>query len=167
MTETRTIRKWFWVWDFEKEEDWLNEMAAAGWALYRTGICRYEFERTEPEVYTIRMCHGDRDMIGFMEDTGAEYIEGGVGGWMYFRKHISNGSFEMFSDLESRAEHLQGIERTLKCIGFANIAIGIGNSMNPAHIGWINLLAACLVFYGLGRISGKKQEIIRQRRMTE
>ena len=29
MENRKTIRKWFWVWDFEKEEDWLNEMAAA------------------------------------------------------------------------------------------------------------------------------------------
>ena len=30
MAETRTMRKWFWVWDFEKEEEWLNEMALKG-----------------------------------------------------------------------------------------------------------------------------------------
>ena len=30
MTERKTVWKWFWVWDFEKEERWLNEMALAG-----------------------------------------------------------------------------------------------------------------------------------------
>ncbi len=24
----KTIRKWFWAWDTDKEEKWLNEMAA-------------------------------------------------------------------------------------------------------------------------------------------
>lgn len=24
----RTVHKWFWVWDFDKEEKWLNIMAA-------------------------------------------------------------------------------------------------------------------------------------------
>ena len=27
MSETKTMHKWFWVWEFEKEERWLNEMA--------------------------------------------------------------------------------------------------------------------------------------------
>ena len=31
MESRKTIRKWFWVWEFEKEENWLNEMAANGW----------------------------------------------------------------------------------------------------------------------------------------
>ena len=33
METRKTIRKWYWVWDFEKEEEWLNEMAQAGWVL--------------------------------------------------------------------------------------------------------------------------------------
>ena len=40
----KTIRKWFWVWDFDKEERWLNEMAAQGLALVDVGFARYAFE---------------------------------------------------------------------------------------------------------------------------
>ena len=29
----KVIRKWFWAWNFEKEEEWLNEMSAKGLAL--------------------------------------------------------------------------------------------------------------------------------------
>ena len=29
MTERKTLYKWLWAWDFEKEERWLNEMAPA------------------------------------------------------------------------------------------------------------------------------------------
>ena len=36
MENRKTIRKWFWVWDFEKEEDWLNEMAMNGW------VCKFD-----------------------------------------------------------------------------------------------------------------------------
>ena len=28
-----TIRKWFWAWEYDKEEKWLEEMAAKGQAL--------------------------------------------------------------------------------------------------------------------------------------
>ena len=29
----QVIRKWFWAWEFDKEEAWLNDMAAKGKAL--------------------------------------------------------------------------------------------------------------------------------------
>ena len=37
MEKNMTVRKVFMVWDFEKEEAWLNEMAQAGWALESVG----------------------------------------------------------------------------------------------------------------------------------
>jgi len=37
MNEIKKVFRWFWVWDFEKEERWLNEMAAQGWALKKAG----------------------------------------------------------------------------------------------------------------------------------
>ena len=55
MNETKTIRKWFWVWDFEKEERWLNEMAMNGWILVSVGWCRYTFQRCEPGAFTLRL----------------------------------------------------------------------------------------------------------------
>lgn len=33
MREKKTVFKLFFVWDFEKEERWLNEMAQEGWVL--------------------------------------------------------------------------------------------------------------------------------------
>ena len=38
-----TKHRWYWVWEYEKEEQWLNQMAAQGWALVSVGYCRYEF----------------------------------------------------------------------------------------------------------------------------
>ena len=74
MAETKTIRKWFWVWEYEKEERWLNEMALEGWALQSVGWCRYTFERTEPGEYTIRleMRAPDESYLDFMRESGAE-----------------------------------------------------------------------------------------------
>ena len=37
MNERKTVKKWMWVWDFEKEEQWLNETAMNGWALCSVG----------------------------------------------------------------------------------------------------------------------------------
>ena len=42
----------------------------------------------------------------------------------------------------------------------ANLAIGVVNSWNPGvRLGWINLLVATLLMYGLGRIHGKKEAL--------
>ena len=49
----KTVHKWFWVWDFDEEEKWLNEMAAKGLALVGVGWCRYEFEDCLPGEYAV------------------------------------------------------------------------------------------------------------------
>ena len=45
MSETKTLHRNFWVWEFEKEERWLNQMAQEGWALQNAGFSTYTFER--------------------------------------------------------------------------------------------------------------------------
>lgn len=44
----RTTRKWFWVWDYDKEEEWLNKMAAMGLAMSGVGFARYTFKEGPP-----------------------------------------------------------------------------------------------------------------------
>ena len=107
MGRIKTVNKWFWVWDFEKEERWLNEMAMDGWALIAVGFAKYTFEECEPNSYTVRleMRSPDDGYIRFMEETGAEYV-GRVFQWIYFRKRKELGSFDLFSDLDSRIGHV-------------------------------------------------------------
>ena len=165
--EKKTVRKWFWVWDFEKEEQWLNTMANSGWLLDGVGWCSYRFVACEPGTYTVRleMRDKDDDYIGFMQETGAEYV-GRMVKWLYFRKKAEDGEFDLFSDLDSKIAHLNRIGKGLSAIGFANLAIGIANSLHSS-IGWINLLCATLLMYGLGRIHGKKEALERSRMLLE
>ena len=168
MNERKTIRKWFWVWDFEKEERWLNEMAMSGWALVSVGWCRYTFEACEPGEYTIRleMRGADEGYMSFMQETGAEFI-GRLFGWIYFRKRSEEGSFDLYSDIDSRISHLSRIGRMLSIIGGANLAIGVLNSVNGSSIGWINILCATVLMYALGRIHGKKEALETDRVLME
>lgn len=169
MSERKTIRKWMWVWDFEKEETWLNQMSASGWVLDKVGFCKYEFMRAEPDEYTVRLEMHDADpaYIAFMEETGAEYI-GRMTQWIYFRKKIADGAFDLFSDRDSRIAHLDRIARVLRGVTLANLIIGVCNSINPMlHVGWVNLLCATLTAYGLGRIQGKADELRKARELQE
>ena len=168
MTGRKTIRKWSWVWDFEKEEDWLNEMAMNGWVLDGVELCTYHFVRCEPGEYSVRleMHPYDEAYESFMEETGAEYV-GRMMMWMYFRKKTADGPFDLFSDIDSRISHLDKIGKFLAIIGGVNLLVGIANSFNPSHFGWINLLVATLLMYALGRIHGKKEALEKERLLHE
>ncbi len=169
MAERKTVYKWIWVWDFEKEERWLNEMAMEGWALVAVGWCRYTFERCEPGAYTIRleMRAPDEDYIAFMQEAGAEYI-GRVIQWIYFRRRAEDGAFDLFSDIDSRIAHLERIDRSLFLIGMANLLIGIANGYTgSSRVGILNLVVCTVLMYGLGRIRGKKEEMEKERQLRE
>ena len=96
MNTRKTIHKVYLAWDFKKEELWLNEMAAEGWALEHAAFCSYTFVRCEPGEYIIRMeMNADRDYRSFVEETGAEYV-GVCVNWIYFRRKAELWSFEQF-----------------------------------------------------------------------
>ena len=88
--------------------------------------------------------------------------------WIYFRKKTADGPFDIFSDVESRMGHLNRIARMLRFVGFANLVMGLSNELNPVvDMGWVNLLAATLLMYALGRIEGKKETLQQDRLLME
>jgi hypothetical protein len=112
------MHKWYWAWDFEKQEKWLNEMSAKGLQLIGVGFCKYVFEEGIPGEYNFHMELLKKDSshpesiayIHFMEDAGIEHI-GAINRWVYFRKKTSDGIFDLFSDIDSRINHLKRICR--------------------------------------------------------
>lgn len=169
MSERKTVHKWFWVWDFEKEEQWLNTMAQSGWLLDKVGFCKYEFISCEPGTYTVRleMRDHDEDYLSFMRETGAEYI-GRMAKWIYFRKKTADGEFDIFSDIDSRIGHLKRIDRMLTVVAIFAAVVGLSciHNMVPL-IGGIDLLGAALLMYALGRIHGKKESLEKDRLLLE
>ena len=167
MKEKKTVFKLFFVWDFEKEERWLNEMAQEGWVLDNTGFSFYTFVRCEPGEYIIRLeMNPSSDYRAFVKELGAEYI-GGCVNWVYFRRKAELGSFELLSDIDSRLTHLSRINRMLSLICLANLILGIMNSLNQARYGWLNLLCAAMLSYALGRIHGMKVALEKERSSHE
>ena len=157
------------MWDFDKEDQWLNEMALSGWVLDSVGFCKYNFVRCEPGEYTVRLEMHDQDdeYVAFMEETGAEYI-GRMVKWIYFRKKAVDGPFEIFSDIDSRISQLDKISKLTASLGFANLAIGLANSFNPVtNVGWVNLIVCAVLMYGLGRIHSKKEVLEKERMVRE
>ena len=116
--------------DYEKEEVWINEMAKRGLALTDYTFARYTFDECERGEYIYRierldnkMDNAERDRyISFMEENGAEHIADYFA-WIYFRKKAKDGTFVIYSDLESRIKHYKGIADTMLIMGFAELCI--------------------------------------------
>jgi len=128
----KVVHKMFLGWNYEKEEKWLNEMSAKGLQLVNVGLCRYEFEESEPDEYTYRHellqhppSHPDAiAYIQFVEDTGAEHI-GTMESWAYFRKKTSEGEFSLFSDNASLASYYMRMMRLVFGITILQLFVAV------------------------------------------
>lgn len=169
----RTIRKWFWVWEFDEEEKWLNDMAGRGWVLETVGFAKYTFIQSEPGEYTVRLEMPEhmpasaecQDYIDFIEETGAEYL-GNVMKWIYFRKRTADGGFDLFSDIDSRIRHMERINKPLGIIALCNLLIGVGN-MQFGGVGLINIACAGLLGYACMKLNQKKKMLQKERSLHE
>ena len=121
------IRKLFY--NYEKEEKWLNEMAAKGFALTDYTWCRYVFADCQPGEYIYRLelleyppTHAvSQKYIRFMEENGVEHISSYIR-WVFFRKKAADGVFDIYSDAESKIKHYQKVNRLMDF--FAVLAFG-------------------------------------------
>lgn len=116
----KVIWRVFTIWNYDKEEDWLNDMSSKGLQLVNPGIARYTFEEGTPGEYQYRIefldhwpNHPESDAyIRFMEEAGVEYM-GSVKNWVYFRKKASDGPFDLFNNIDSRLNHIRKIFRLM------------------------------------------------------
>lgn len=177
----KVIHKLFWAWDFDKEEKWLNEMAAKGLALVSVGWLRYEFEPCLPGEYSIRLeflenrvNHPESEQYtSFIEDMGAEQV-GSMMRWVYFRKKSSEGEFELFSDKESKIKYLNRILLWLWILGGVNLYcvaynmwlfFYFGSYINLVCV--LNLVLCILMAGGILRLNRKKKLLKKEQSIFE
>lgn len=155
------VHKLFWIWDYEKEEKWLNEMAAKGFGLISVGFLTYEFETTLPGEYHVRMQIMEHLLqhpetahyIHFLEETGVQHV-GTFGRQAYFRKKTADGSFDLFSDGVSRIKpmkYLISLLAVLICLNIYSASMNIYAFVLVRHPA--NLFAALMNFLMIGLLS--------------
>lgn len=123
--------------NYEKEEKWLNDMAAKGLNLVYYSIGKYVFEKGMPGEYIYRIellenlpaLAESKAYIEFMEDSGVECVASYFR-WVYFRKKASEGSFDLYSDYDSKIKHYKRIIIFTGTILFMNLLPGITNIIN-------------------------------------
>lgn len=126
---------------FDKEEKWLEAMAAAGWLLSGK-LVFYEFQKTAPRNEKIRIdfreAKSRKDFLDYrtlFEDSGWKHIAGTKSsGTQYFLKINDNSTEDIFSDTLSRAGRYKRLsDMWLSC---AIIFMPLLLSMKTG--GWIN-----------------------------
>lgn len=109
--------KWFTIFEYEKEQEYLREMHNQGWKfLTVAGLGTYCFERCEPEDVVYQLDYNQDGMahkteyIKMFEDCGWEYLTNFFG-YSYFRKPASemNGDEKIFCDENSRIEMMDRV----------------------------------------------------------
>ncbi|MBY0013078.1 DUF2812 domain-containing protein [Paenibacillus typhae] len=154
--------------DFEKEEEWLNEMAAKGLALSEYSWSRYTFEESGKGEYIYRIellkenPQGPEaaEYLQFMKETGAELVPTGkwLWGtlkysnlrWVIFRRKASEGAFTIYSDIDSKIRHYKRINSLWMSLAMMELIIGLLNISltfvnNPSALNRINLVMGLLL----------------------
>ena len=177
----KKIYKMFWIWDFDREEKWLNDMSAKGMQLCDVGYCRYTFEEGLPNEYVYRLellnnmpAHEEsKRYINFIEDTGAEQI-GSLFRWVYFRKKKGSTEFNLLSDIDSRIKHLNRILVLAGIFAGLNLFNGL-NLLAPWHssvkqewgLGALCLAVGLLIGCGFVQLFFKRNKLKREKILHE
>lgn len=178
----QTIHKWFWAWEFDKEEQWLCDMAAKGKALAGARYLTYEFEDSAPGEYIVRLemlehsptSPEGQQYIEFIESTGAEYV-GRVMKWVYFRKKAAEGEFELHGDNATRLKHVKGIINLLRPLMIFNVGVGVYNlsigfgldSTVNVFCGFMSLMLTALLGLGVSKLNEKKVQLEKNSQLFE
>ncbi|WKY46908.1 DUF2812 domain-containing protein [Eubacteriaceae bacterium ES3] len=102
------------AWNYDKEEQDLDEQSKKGWQLVKGGCFHSRFIQDESVTYryridfnpTILKSREEKERyISFFEDQGWEFVNVTFNGWSYFRKlvrsEVLESEYEIYSDQES------------------------------------------------------------------
>ena len=139
--------------DYEKEEEWLNEMSASGLAMTEYTWCRYVFEDCDPGDYTYRIelldnrpDHPESKLyIRFMEENGVEQVASYIR-WVYFRKKAADRPFDIYSDTDSRIRHYKRILALWLPLCGLDLVVGVSNLLIGLSYSPTNLAMSILLF---------------------
>ncbi len=116
---TKKQFKWFSIFQYEEEQDYLRKMHQKGWRFVKvTGFGMYHFEECSPEDVVYQLDYNKEGLenkeeyVKMFEDCSWEHIQD-YAGYSYFRKKVSESgeAEEIFCDDASK---IQMMERVIK-----------------------------------------------------
>ncbi|HZB89090.1 MAG TPA: DUF2812 domain-containing protein [Terracidiphilus sp.] len=174
MGKRKQVLRWFWAWNDEREEQWLEAMARRGWHLV-SGPLVYGFEQGAPAEVRYRLDYrneskGLDDYVKLCKEAGWERVFQ-YAGWQYFRTASAEAP-EFYTDAPSRIAKYQRLFSFVLAVALATTVAQVPMLMrapdNPQDlhlhlfIRWIvlGLMAAWVVILarlGLGIRKMKRQ----------
>lgn len=129
-----TVYKLFIASQYEKEENWINEMSSKGLALIYAGFFKYIFEDETPGKYTYKIellnnlpsAAESKSYLLFLEETGVECIAS-IFRWVYLRKKAADGPFTLYSDVSSTIKYFRRLQLFFLSLTILEFICGILN----------------------------------------
>lgn len=152
--ETRIEKRLFLLWDFEKEELWLNEMMKEGWRLVKVGFCRYEFEECEPEQYRyyIEAIEPDDEYLELVKANHVDHV-GHIGQWNYYAKKTPGYFSELFNETSEKTT----VEKIKDVLKIMCLVLGI---LFIIYTESYELLAVFFIAFAFRRKPGHRKELL-------
>jgi hypothetical protein len=114
--------------DKDREEEFLNEMSAKGYAMKSYFLGLYAFEECKLNEYTYRIdlindmtLKERKELYELVRDSGGEHVQS-WGFWAFFRKR---GKFELYSDKESQIRQYERIRIVFLALAFLEVISAI------------------------------------------
>lgn len=179
----KTVHKLLFIWDWDEEERWLNEMAAQGWYFVKyTFPFRYTFEQGELSAYQYRLqalenrigSKESQDYLSFLRDMDIELMDSYLF-WAYLRKPNNGEPFEIFSDVESKLKHMRRFSSIpLVCLIMLCLNLMWGAPTLIEHGGFfgmmlvtLEVILTVLMVYGLTRMMVKYSALQKKGQINE
>ena len=123
---TKISCRTYMAWDYDKEEEHLDEMSEKGWQLKKGGCFFSVYTRQPGVVYRNRIDYNPdavnspeekRRYLELFEEQGWEYVGNTYNGWIYFKKKYVPGTPEEEYERYTDAESLQSLLDRWKRLG--------------------------------------------------
>lgn len=134
MKDTITSYKFYAVWEYEREENDLNEASKNGLQLVNGGCFHSTFKRDDSVryIYQLDFCPNIPDRERYIEcfqDAGWEYINSTFNGWHYFRRPYESGlcpeDIKIYTDLDSLYAMENRWIRNLRVLSILTLIFGL------------------------------------------
>ena len=110
MKDVKIVWHWWWGWNTEKVENWLEEMEKKGFNLIKVDFAQIKFSFKKGENRKMKYCFDyptyveDDNYFEIFKEDGWELMDNKMGPWFIWRKSYENEMPSIYTDTESLIE---------------------------------------------------------------
>lgn len=109
MKDDKVVWRWWWGWNTEKVENWLEEMEQKGWNLIKVDFAQIRFSFKTGESRKMRYCfdyptYAKDNYFEIFKEDGWESMDNKMGPWFIWRKPYENERPSIYTDTKSLIE---------------------------------------------------------------